>query len=147
MCFLFFPSAVPVLPTVQGQAAEEDWRRNRDSETQHSNLGCSSGQSQLHCYLLIQRMIFCINFSLFTRHYYLSWNKGLFNADVMFNFHLDKCKWIKKNQTKLKGQNQTKLSCWEKFFFFIFFPGPERASLYGGQEQHQQTGKIEKFKK
>jgi hypothetical protein len=35
----------------------------------------------------------------------------------------------------------------KKVFFFIFFPGPERASLYGGQEQHQQTGKIEKLKK
>ncbi len=56
----------------------------------------------------------------------------------MFNFHLKKVLMVKKS-------NEIELL--RKVFFFFFFPGPERASLYGGQEQHQQTGKIKKIKK
>ena len=41
----------------------------------------------------------------------------------------------------VKKSNEIELL--RKVFFFIF-QGPERASLYGRQEQHQQTGKIKK---
>ncbi len=48
----------------------------------------------------------------------------------------------KKKSNEIEGtkSNEVKL----RKVFFLFFPGLERASLYGGQEQHQQTGKIKK---
>jgi hypothetical protein len=52
-----------------------------------------------------------------------------------------------KKSNEIEGKKSNEIELLRKVFFFIFFPGPERASLYGGQEQHQQTGKIKKILK